>query len=104
MTQKPFLSRGLIVTTRTERARRLNPKLDREYIVPVLIKSMTILELLRETPQGLKISQIQANTGFALSTIYRIVRTFVASGYVELSDDGLYTAGEFHRKQYRLTQ
>ncbi|WP_263379813.1 helix-turn-helix domain-containing protein [Granulicella paludicola] len=92
MNQLHVLSKRLNATTRTERARRLNPEIDREYIVPILIKSVAILELLRDTPQGLKICQIHAQTGIALSTIYRIVRTFVVSNYIELNCEGFYVA------------
>jgi hypothetical protein len=76
--------------SRTERARRLQPDLDREYIVPVLMKSVQILELLGSKPQGLRIEQIHQRTGFAKTTVYRIVRTLVVSGYLVHSGDGTY--------------
>jgi hypothetical protein len=77
--------------SRTERARRLQPELDREYIVPVLLKSVQILELLGKAPVGLRIEQIHQRTGFAKTTIYRIVRTLVVSGYLVHSGDGTYS-------------
>ena len=77
--------------SRTERARRLQPDLDREYIVPVLMKSVQILELLQRTPEGLRIEQIHHRTGVAKTTVYRIVRTLVVSGYLRHGEDGAYS-------------
>jgi hypothetical protein len=77
--------------SRTERARRLQPELDREYIVPVLLKSVQVLELLGKAPDGLRIEQIHQRTGFAKTTVYRIVRTLVVSGYLVHSGDGTYS-------------
>jgi hypothetical protein len=85
-----LLSNPLTKTTRTARARRLHPQTDREYIVPVLLKSLKILELLRNHPEGMKIDLIHAKTGVAKSTVYRIVRTYVASGYIDYSSEGKY--------------
>jgi len=77
--------------SRTERARCLQPDLDREYIVPVLMKSVQILELLGREPQGLRIEQIHQRTGCAKTTVYRIVRTLVVSGYLVHRGDGTYS-------------
>jgi hypothetical protein len=85
-----LLSNTLTKATRTARAKRLHPQTDREYIVPVLLKSVRILELLRRHPEGMKIDLIHAQTGVARSTVYRIVRTYVASGYIDYSSEGKY--------------
>jgi DNA-binding transcriptional ArsR family regulator len=92
---KPVSSHALLMntlskTTRTARAKRLHPQTDREYIVPVLLKSVKILELLRDHPEGMKIDLIHEQTGVARSTVYRIVRTYVASGYIDCSSEGKY--------------
>jgi hypothetical protein len=92
-----LLTNTLNKTTRTARAKRLHPQTDREYIVPVLLKSVTILELLRKHPEGMKIDLIHAKTGVARSTVYRIVRTYVASGYIDYSPEGKYVYIEFGR-------
>jgi predicted protein tyrosine phosphatase len=85
-----LLTSTLTKSTRTARAKRLHPQTDREYIVPVLLKSVKILELLRKHPEGMKIDLIHAHTGVARSTVYRIVRTYVASGYIDYSSEGKY--------------
>lgn len=77
--------------SRTERARHLQPEINREYIVPVLLKSIQILELLKNSRCGLRIERIQQKTGFAKTTVYRIVRTFVVGGYVRHHVNGTYT-------------
>jgi hypothetical protein len=80
-----------MATSRTDRARRLQPELNREYIVPVLLKSVQILELLRAAPDGLRIEQIHQKTGIAKTTVYRIVRTLVVSDYLIQRGDGTYS-------------
>lgn len=76
--------------SRTERARELQPKLDREYIVPVLLKSVQVLDLLGDAPDGLRIEQIHQITGIAKTTVYRIVRTLVVSGHLHHGGNGAY--------------
>ena len=78
--------------TRRDAANYLDTQVDRQYIVPILMKSLVILRLLRETPIGLRIDQIHAETGVPRSTVYRIVRTYVASGYVEKTTGGFYVS------------
>ena len=76
--------------SRTDRARRLQPNLDREYIVPVLLKSVQVLDLLGDVPEGLRIEQIHQATGIAKTTVYRIIRTLVVSGHLCHADNGTY--------------
>jgi ribose transport system substrate-binding protein len=71
-------------------ARTMHAETDREYIVPILMKSIAILNLLRATPEGMKIDQIHQATGIARSTVYRIIRTLLASGYVRATGDYTY--------------
>lgn len=76
--------------SRTHRARQLHPTINREYIVPVLLKSMRILELLASQP-GLRIEQIHRRTNIAKSTVYRIVRTLVVCGSLVDCGKGTYS-------------
>lgn len=74
-----------------KKARRHQPQLDREYIVPTLLKSLQVLELLKSAPEGLRIEHIHKQTGISKTTVYRIVRTFVVSGYLRHSGSGAYS-------------
>ena len=77
-------------SSRTEWSRRLNPHLDREYIVPILLNALVVQDLLREHPQGPKIDQIKLLTGIPKTTVYRILRTYVATGHIHSVDSGQY--------------
>jgi Fe2+ or Zn2+ uptake regulation protein len=77
--------------SRTDRARELHPTLNREYIVPVLMKSMQIIELLASQPSGLRVEQIHRRTNIAKSTVYRIVRTLVVCGSIVDLGKGTYS-------------
>lgn len=83
--------RTAVRNSRTDRARELQPNLNREYIVPVLIKCMQILQLLADYPPGLHIEQIHRRTKISKSTVYRIVRTLVACGGMIHRENGAYT-------------
>lgn len=90
ITETRILMKYRVNESRTERARELQPKLDREYIVPVLLKSVQVLDLLGDVPDGLRIEQIHRMTGIAKTTVYRIVRTLVVSGHVHHGSNGAY--------------
>jgi DNA invertase Pin-like site-specific DNA recombinase len=77
-----------IDASRTERARRLQPSLDREYIVPVILKTVRILDLLGSQPGGLRSEQIHQQTAIAKTTVYRILRTLVVSGHLKHGANG----------------
>ena len=77
-------------SSRTEWSKRLNPHLDREYIVPILLNALIIQDLLRKHPQGLKIDEIQRQTGIPKTTVYRILRTYAATGHIHSVDSGRY--------------
>jgi ribose transport system substrate-binding protein len=72
---------------RTEPASRRS---DREYIIPILAKSLQILHLLRDSTGGLRVDEISTRTGIARSTVYRIVRTFMQNKYVDRNAMGHY--------------
>ena len=90
ITEAKILLKYRVKASRTERARSFQPNLDREYIVPVLLKSVQVLDLIGETPEGLRIEQIHQETGIAKTTVYRIVRTLVVSGHLCHADNGAY--------------
>jgi len=91
ITETRILMKYHVTESRTERARKLQPKLDREYIVPVLLKSVQVLDLLGDLPEGLRIEQIHQITGIAKTTVYRIVRTLVVSGHLHHEGNGAYS-------------
>jgi hypothetical protein len=66
----------------TQRAIRLHPEIDREYLVPILLKAAHILEILSEVEKGMSIADLERESGYPKSTIYRIVRTLVVCGYL----------------------
>lgn len=90
ITGQRILMKYRVDESRTERARRRQPELDREYIVPVLLKSVQVLDLLGDVPEGLRIEQIHQKTGIAKTTVYRIVRTLVVSGRLRHGGNGTY--------------
>ena len=60
------------------------PAHSREYIVPILIKAIQIIELLKMETGGLRIEDIHRMTKIPKSTVYRIVRTLAAGNYLSL--------------------
>ncbi|WP_188553719.1 helix-turn-helix domain-containing protein [Edaphobacter dinghuensis] len=90
ITEAKILTKYRARESRTDRARRLQPDLDREYIVPILLKSVQVLDLLGEVPGGMRIEQIHQETGIAKTTVYRIVRTLVVSGRLCHANNGAY--------------
>jgi len=62
----------------------------RSYLIPVLTKAITIIRLLESSDRPLKINEIAAATGIAKTTVYRILRTLSAYGYLPQGSDGVY--------------
>lgn len=60
------------------------------YVVPVLVKAIAILELLRNSEGALRADDIHKATGFARTTVYRILRTFIVSDYLAEVNRGRY--------------
>jgi hypothetical protein len=81
----------LVLKSRTLAARKRNPEVHANYIIPVLNKALSILNLLEEAKQPMNTQQIAKATGYALTTVYRILRTFSAHGYFPDGEHGLYT-------------
>ncbi len=62
----------------------------RLYLIPVLLKSLDILELLQVENQPMSLEAIHRQTRISKTTVYRILKTFVHRGYLTQSSDGLY--------------
>jgi IclR family KDG regulon transcriptional repressor len=58
--------------------------------VKVLHKTLDILEAIRENPQGLALAEITRSVGMPKPTVYRILLTLHARGYVGRQHDGRY--------------
>jgi len=72
----------LAARSRTSSARLRNPDVHQSYVIPVLDKALRIMRLLEESERHLKIGEIARTTGYSQSTIYRILRTLSAHGYL----------------------
>lgn len=62
----------------------------RLYLIPVLSKSLDILELLQGEHGPLSLEAIYRKTKISKTTVYRILKTFLHRGYLAQSQDGLY--------------
>ena len=75
----------------TKRGRpRVATRDSESYIVPMVARAIDISELLQEFNSGLHVKGIKELTGYADSTIYRILRTLAAFGYVARDSNGVY--------------
>jgi hypothetical protein len=60
------------------------------YLVPCVLKAVHMIEALRETGTGLRVESLRRMTGYSRTTIYRILRTLVACGYITRNSGGVY--------------
>jgi ribose transport system substrate-binding protein len=60
------------------------------YLIPVLSKSLDVLELLEQQKQPLTLELIYQRTGISKTTVFRILKTLVHRGYVSRPEDGRY--------------
>ncbi len=67
--------------------RRKNKRL---YLIPVLTKSLDILELLQTENQPMVLEAIHNRTKISKTTVYRILKTLVHRGYVGQTADRQY--------------
>jgi ribose transport system substrate-binding protein len=66
-------------------------KTKRLYLIPVLTKSLDILELLQSQTEPLVLEEIHKQTKVSKTTVYRILKTLVHRGYVaQTADRGYY--------------
>lgn len=77
--------------SRTDSARRRNPHVNRSYIIPVLRKALLVIEVMKSSERPLNVDQLAKITGIAKSTVYRILRTLSAYGYLPDGADGIYS-------------
>jgi len=66
----------------------------RFYLVPVLMHTLDILELLSTPDARLKLNEISDLTGVPLTTTYRILQTLVHRGYLAHDLAGKYSLAE----------
>lgn len=59
---------------------------EKTYSVPNLERALTIIELLKECPHGLSLTELQSELGFPKSSIFRITQTLVDRGYLIKSE------------------
>jgi len=83
-------SQELRIKSRTEKARRFRPDVERFYLIPVLLKALNILSLLHQADNPLTVDTIHRQLGYPKSTIYRILRTLSACGYLPEGASGVY--------------
>lgn len=62
----------------------------RLYLIPVLSKSLDILELLQAENKPLPLEVIHRRTRISKTTVYRVLKTLVHRGYLAQSQDGMY--------------
>lgn len=60
----------------------------RFYLVPVLMRTLDILELLSRSDTPLKMNEISREAGVSQTTTYRILRTLVHRGYLAQDLEG----------------
>lgn len=62
----------------------------RLYLIPVLSKSLDILELLQAENKPMSLEVIHRRTRISKTTVYRVLKTLVHRGYLAQSSDGMY--------------
>ncbi|HEU4634673.1 MAG TPA: substrate-binding domain-containing protein [Edaphobacter sp.] len=62
----------------------------RLYLIPVLSKSLDILELLQAENRPMSLETIYRRTRISKTTVYRVLKTLVHRGYLAHSPDGMY--------------
>jgi IclR helix-turn-helix domain len=86
-----LLPKDLVDRSRTDSARRRNPQVQRSYIIPVLSKALIVMEILKVAERPLNITELVDRTGISKTTVYRILRTLSAYGYLPDGSEGVYS-------------
>jgi ribose transport system substrate-binding protein len=60
------------------------------YLIPIVSKTLDIMELLQAEKAPVSIEAIYHRTGFSKTTVYRVLQTLNHRGYVSKTNDGLY--------------
>jgi hypothetical protein len=63
----------------------------RSYSIPVVVRTLDILELLSRSDSPLKTNEISDRARVSRSTTYRILKTLVQRGYVSQDLDGRFS-------------
>ncbi len=61
-------------------------EIEKSYSVPNLERALSIIELLKDCPNGLSLTELQGRLGFPKSSIFRITQTLVDRGYLVKSE------------------
>jgi len=64
---------------------------NRSYLVPVLMHTLDILELLMKSDRPLKTSDISNTTGVSQRTTYKVLRTLADRGYLAPDHEGKFS-------------
>lgn len=65
----------------------------RDYRIEALVKGLRVLSLFSEQRPALRLTDIAAETGMLMPTVYRIAMTLSSDGYLEQLPDGQYRPG-----------
>jgi ribose transport system substrate-binding protein len=65
-------------------------KIKRLYLIPILSKSLDVLELLQENNTPVSLEDVFQRTKISKTSVYRILKTLVHRGYVAQAQDGRY--------------
>ncbi len=60
------------------------------YLIPILSKTLDVIELLEQEKKPLNLERIHQRTGISKTTVFRILHTLVHRGYVSRPEDGNY--------------
>jgi ribose transport system substrate-binding protein len=60
------------------------------YLIPILSKTLDVMELLEQEKKPLNLEQIHRRTSISKTTVFRILHTLVHRGYVSRPEDGRY--------------
>src|SRR6476619_5224830 len=64
---------------------------NRQYLVPVLMHTLDILELLLRSDFPLKTKDISNTTGVSQTTMYKVLRTLADRGYLAQDHEGKFS-------------
>jgi ribose transport system substrate-binding protein len=65
-------------------------KIKRLYLIPILSKSLDVIELLQETVGPLSLEDVYQQTKISKTSVFRILKTLVHRGYVAQGQNGQY--------------
>jgi ribose transport system substrate-binding protein len=65
-------------------------KIKRLYLIPILSKALSVLELLEQTHVPVTLEDVYQKTQISKTSVYRILKTLVHRGYVAQGQNGLY--------------